>query len=76
MLSMWIDCISFLFEHNLQVRQVWLTKIAHTWLLNNITNLPHITHTRNITCRLIKSVNNAAKSHINKDIIYSSTMYK
>ncbi len=37
-----------------------LPRTAHTRLLCNITNLPHIKH--NLKCRFIKIVNNATKS--------------
>ncbi len=41
-----------------------LPRTAHTILLFNITNLPHIKH--NLKCRFLKTVNNVTKSCNNK----------
>ena len=41
-----------------------LPRTAHTRLLSNITNLPHVKH--NLKCRFIKFVNSATKSCNNK----------
>ncbi len=50
-----------------------LSKTAHTRLLCNITNLPHIKH--NLKCRFIRFVNNATKT-CNKKVMFLAKMFR
>ncbi len=49
-----------------------LPRTAHTRLLCNITNLPHVKH--NLKCRFIKFVNNVTKS-CNKKVKFLARMF-
>ncbi len=58
---------------NIAVRRLYeLPRTAHTRLLCNITNLPHIKH--NLKCRFIKFDNNATKSW-NKKVKFLANMF-
>ncbi len=57
---------------NIAVHRLYeLPRTAHTRLLCNITNLPHIKH--NLKCRFMKFVNNATKS-CNKKVNFLAKM--